>query len=260
LAVNQSSPWPNTPNAPAPPLPSSLFSIGLDLGQSRDFSALAVIELANEAQARPERDSRHPTTPVARLRLRHLHRWSLGTGYTDIVRDLQELLSRAELHNQSNLVVDATGVGAPVIEFLWRAGLRATPVLITAGETATIDERGWWHTPKRDLVSSLAIALESGALQIAHELRYSQELRRELANFRAKISLSGNDTYSPWREGTHDDLVLATALAVWHLNRGGGHWTTSHSWMLNRHDGMSQAERDRHRTMMSYDPGWLRRL
>ena len=37
----------------------------------------------------------------------------------------------------------------------------------------------------------------------------------ELLSFQVKISVSGHDTYGAWREGTHDDLVLATALAVW---------------------------------------------
>ena len=40
-------------------------------------------------------------------------------------------------------------------------------------------------------------------------------LVRELENFRAKITPAGRDTYEAWREGDHDDTVLATALACW---------------------------------------------
>jgi hypothetical protein len=41
-------------------------------------------------------------------------------------------------------------------------------------------------------------------------------LRAELLNFRVKINLaSGHDSYEAWREGDHDDLVLAAAMAVW---------------------------------------------
>ncbi|MEJ7861626.1 MAG: hypothetical protein WKF90_08310 [Pyrinomonadaceae bacterium] len=35
-----------------------------------------------------------------------------------------------------------------------------------------------------------------------------------------KINDSAHDTYGAWREGTHDDLVLAAALALWCANGG----------------------------------------
>ena len=36
-----------------------------------------------------------------------------------------------------------------------------------------------------------------------------------LAGNSLKISDSGHDTYSAWREKDHDDLVLACSMAVW---------------------------------------------
>ena len=32
---------------------------------------------------------------------------------------------------------------------------------------------------------------------------------------RAKVSEAGNTQFGAWREGSHDDLVLAVALACW---------------------------------------------
>jgi hypothetical protein len=32
---------------------------------------------------------------------------------------------------------------------------------------------------------------------------------------RVKVTLSGREQYGVWREGQHDDLVLAVALACW---------------------------------------------
>ena len=32
---------------------------------------------------------------------------------------------------------------------------------------------------------------------------------------RVKVSASGHESFAAWREGTHDDLVLAVALACW---------------------------------------------
>lgn len=40
-------------------------------------------------------------------------------------------------------------------------------------------------------------------------------LVKELHNFRTKVSLNTSDPLTAWREGQHDDLVLALGLAVW---------------------------------------------
>ena len=50
---------------------------------------------------------------------------------------------------------------------------------------------------------------------ICGHLPESETLVRELTNMRIKVSLSGQDTYAAWREGEHDDLVFAAALACW---------------------------------------------
>jgi hypothetical protein len=48
------------------------------------------------------------------------------------------------------------------------------------------------------------------------------ELKKELLNFKRKINLkTGHDSYEHWREGDHDDLVLACALACWWVRRRG---------------------------------------
>jgi hypothetical protein len=45
-------------------------------------------------------------------------------------------------------------------------------------------------------------------------------LKKELLNFKRKINLNtAHDSYEHWREGDHDDLVLATSLAVWFCRR-----------------------------------------
>ena len=49
-----------------------------------------------------------------------------------------------------------------------------------------------------------------------------------------KISASGNEQLAAWREGTHDDLVFAVALAYWNANKvfpggppGNSRWWTN---------------------------------
>jgi hypothetical protein len=72
-------------------------------------------------------------------------------------------------------------------------------------------------------VSAVQIALQSGRLKIAEELALAETLRKELLNFRIKVNIStAHDSYEAWREGDHDDLVLATALACWKAARRQG--------------------------------------
>ena len=51
--------------------------------------------------------------------------------------------------------------------------------------------------------------------------------------YQVKITLAGHEQYAVWREGTHDDLVFAVALACWNAQNmypndpaGGEQWWT----------------------------------
>src|SRR5215471_13910271 len=118
------------------------FFIGLDLGQRQDFTAVAVVE----------KDDR--TWIKAPLLLRHLERMPLGTPYTKVLARVCGMMRHPTMEGRSRLVVDATGVGAPVVELLRSAGMggRMTAVTITAGDRA--HGRGEdWHVPRRDLLA-----------------------------------------------------------------------------------------------------------
>jgi hypothetical protein len=197
----------------APPI---VYTAGLDLGQAQDFTALAVIETQGE-----DAERRHA--------LRHLHRYPLRTSYPEIVESVTEVLGRAPLsEHRTTLMVDATGVGRPVVELLRRQRLRAqlTAVTITGGTTVTEDTFGI-HVPKRDLVSALQVLLQSGALHIARDLPLASTLITELQGFRVRISATGHDSYAAgedWRSAPHDDLVLAVALAAWQAAQPPKRW------------------------------------
>jgi len=115
----------------------------------------------------------------------------------------------------ATLIVDHTGVGRPVVDEFVKAGLKPIAITITGGDTPSRDGTHW-RVPKRDLVSRLAVALQSERLKAAKELPVAAVLVQELLNFKVKITAAANDTYSAWRENDHDDLVLAVALAVWY--------------------------------------------
>jgi hypothetical protein len=75
------------------------------------------------------------------------------------------------------------------------------------------------HVPKKELVTCLQLLLQQHRLAVASGLPDAEVLLRELQNFRVKITLAANETFGAWREGDHDDLVLAVAQACWHASR-----------------------------------------
>jgi len=193
--------------------------IGLDLGQARDHTAIAVLECSEICLGQsPVTFERIVET---RYTFRHLERLPLGMDYPSMVQHVRTLVQRPELAQlPATLVVDATGVGRPVVDLLRRASLpcRVIPVTITAGDKETC-ESIMWHVPKRDLIAGLMVLFQRGEVSICGHLPESETLAAELANMRIKVSLSGQDTYGAWREGQHDDLVLAAALACWRATR-----------------------------------------
>jgi hypothetical protein len=180
------------------------YWLGLDLGQLQDYSALAVLERLGPTAAVTER----------RYHARHLERLPLNTPYPAIVKRVGALLNTSPLRGCTELVVDATGVGRPVIDMLKQAQLRPMAVTITAGDAVT-REGAEWHVPKRDLIGQLQVLLQTQRLVVADALPEAATLVRELLGYQMKITLAGHDTYGAWREGTHDDLVLALAIAAW---------------------------------------------
>ncbi len=181
---------------------SSRFTVGLDLGQMQDYTAIAVIEAVGNG-----------------YHCRHLERAPLGTSYPAIVQCTKELMQAPEIASDVELVVDATGVGVAVTDLLEQAGLRFVPVSITGGDRV-IQDGNLYKVPKRDLVAAVQVLLQEDKLQFAEGMALVDTLVKELLDFKVKINpQTAHDSYGAWREGSHDDLVLALALAVWAAER-----------------------------------------
>lgn len=71
-----------------------------------------------------------------RYRIRHLERLPLGTPYPDVVARVRAVTRSGAIARRCTLVMDATGVGAPVLDLLRRAGLTCAiePVIFTGGD------------------------------------------------------------------------------------------------------------------------------
>ncbi len=187
--------------------------VGLDLGQAQDFTALAVLTRPHLTGNEPPAE-RQPPYAVP-----HLHRFPLGTPYPAVVTAVVDLLRSPPLRG-SMLVVDQTGVGRAVVDML-EDGLKGRvtcsfcPVTITAGQEVTHSETGRLRVPKKELVGCLQVLLQTRRLKVAQALPEAATLVRELETFRVKVTEAANETFGAWREGQHDDLVLAVALAAW---------------------------------------------
>jgi hypothetical protein len=146
----------------------------------------------------------------------HAERMPLGTSYPDIVAHVDELLARPQLRHGCHLVIDESGVGRAVGDMFDAVGLKPVRVLITAGTDATkLDGHPRrWSVSKALLTSGVDARLHSEELKFAAALTEAAEINAELKDFRRHVSAAGRATYQA-RTGTHDDLVLAVAIALW---------------------------------------------
>jgi hypothetical protein len=210
---------PNTANQ------NKSFFIGVDLGQAQDYTAIVIVE----SERVDSGETRAWGDPIYHdeLRVVHAERFR-GVLYPDIAEKVRALKAEEKLRSSTyhrhnsvwtesypTVVVDRTGVGPAVTDLLKKSGVSHVGVTITAGNR----ERGT-NVPKRNLVSALQVAFSTGRLKIAKGLELATVLKEELLNFKLKINVAtGHDSYEAWREGEHDDLVLAAALAVWAADR-----------------------------------------
>ena len=209
--------------------------VGVDLGQQRDPTAIAIIErgyvprgtLYNADYWYKGREIYRAREPVKlEYHVRHLERPALGTPYVEVVERILELLKSLG-DKEIVIAVDTTGVGRPVADMLnarlheWlhedeNTRIDAAWITITGADLVTKVEGGGLRVPKRDLASAPLVLMQNRQLKIAESLQLAPVLRRELLNFKVKINIAtGHDSYEAWREGDHDDLVLAVAMACW---------------------------------------------
>jgi hypothetical protein len=150
------------------------YYLALDLGQSADYTALALIEepvwLGNETTWEdfnvywpPHVETGGWVSPSALgpryahnalavnlnygrpahppLSVRHLERFEIGTRYTDIIARVKQLLLREPIKRRlrhTALLVDKTGVGAAVVDGFKQAGVNPISITIHGGSAVRV--------------------------------------------------------------------------------------------------------------------------
>jgi hypothetical protein len=196
-----------------------MISIGVDLGKARDYTAIAVVVRTETTIHNVTREGLHSRTEreYGSAELIHMERLKAGTSFIEAVKRIREMATHPGFGpGRKRLVVDATGLGSPVVEMIREHFFNAhnavpsgrlcapvdcelRPVVITGGSGQRCSG-GEWHVAKADLMTGLRTSMELQDLLIAGRMPETPELVKELTSF----------------GGTgHDDRVMALALAVW---------------------------------------------
>lgn len=183
-------------------LPRSVYYIGLDLGLRRNPSALALLEEVTRKTGQFDYVNRVPKIETV-LILRDLRPLRLETPYADLPWILERYLRLLPQHFPVRLAVDASGVGAPVVELFRRAQLRADlqPIVITGGESVSRLPHAT-TVPRDALLQNVRIRLECSDFRIPANLPNLAALQDELASI-------GVRAHHP------NDLAFELALALW---------------------------------------------
>lgn len=205
----------------------SRVAVGVDLGQSKDPTSIAAVEQRRRVIA-PWTPFQHVKaleevlrTEPATYAIRLLEQAPLGESYPLQAQRLKRILAREAIaqHNP-DVWVDYTGVGRAVFDIFRQErvpNIKATT--ITFGGQAGPNGHGGHSVPKIELVSKLQALMHTGRLSMPSSLPLGRAFRNELLDFRVSYSAVGNATFGA-REGAHDDLILAVALAVYGLDSG----------------------------------------
>ena len=207
-----------------------VITVGVDVGQRVDPTAVVVAEVTETDPISHDidwhrlwvHDGCPPSCHGQPLYLvRFLERIALGTSYPHIAGRLVEMVDKLiEAHPRTNLnvVLDSTGVGAPVVDII-RDALRGTRVPVTAA-IFTSSERlegtlgnAEIRVGKPWLVSRLQALLQQSQVKLP-DTPEAHACADELRDFELRVTPQANVVAGAFRTGTHDDLVTALGLAV----------------------------------------------
>src|SRR5215211_5404033 len=181
-------------------------TVGVDIGQRRDPTAIAVVE------------QEHRGSEIHHM-ARHLERLPLGSPYPAVAERVAAVVGgvhAATSGEAPTLYVDATGVGTPIVDVLRAANVgdlaQLKAVFFNHGDRRKV-ERGEVKLGKAWLVSRMQALLQSGLLHLPRTAE-AEALGKELLDYEIRVTEDANDRYGAFRVGAHDDLVTALGLAT----------------------------------------------
>ena len=159
------------------------YIMGVDLAKVEDFTVIAVYDAGNNRQVYQDRFNKID--------------WGMQKAR---IAGIARFYKDAD-GSPASVVIDATGLGDPIVEDLARMGVPVDPIKFT-------------NDQKRQLIEKLSNWIETGRIHMLN----IPETRTELTNFTYDISETTDRVRYEAPVGFHDDIVIAHALAVWRLN------------------------------------------
>lgn len=160
------------------PVPGAHYIMAVDLARTVDYTVISVWDMS-------------------RKHLVHLDRFN----QVDWSVQQRRIAETAKRYNNAFCIIDATGVGDPIVQTLQRAGINVKGVRFNAQN-------------KRQMVESLMVMLENEEISFPSH----PEIIHELSIFTAEQSMAGVKYNAP--SGAHDDIVMSFCLAVQHMRSG----------------------------------------
>jgi len=160
------------------PTPGSRYVMGVDLARKRDFTVCVVIDVA--------------TMHVVAFERFNQISWKVQG---------ERVASLARRYG-APVLMDSTGVGAPIVEMVRDRGVR-------------VDEMMFNNRTKQQLIENLAVAIEHRSVTFPD----IPVLIDELDAYQYEITKTHLVRYAA-PDGYHDDAVIALALAVWEADHG----------------------------------------
>jgi hypothetical protein len=162
---------------PQKPIVGHYYVMGVDLAKHTDYTVITVYDRSNNSQVYQDR-FQTIEWPFQKKRIKSI----------------------SEHYNKALSIIDASGIGDPIVDDLLRDGVNVEPFKFT-------------ETSKKELIEKLSIYIEQGKIKMLP----IEETVNELENFSYEIGLTGRVRYGA-PQGFNDDIVISHALAVWSLN------------------------------------------
>jgi len=234
------------------------YAVLVDLAKKRNFTAIMVMKdspqivLGHELLKQPNRVLHY--YDIVYLSQKQ------GMWYHDVVDEIVELMNRATLVHNADLIVDGTGVGEGVVEMMRKKDLQPIPIItigrglmrevyadiaeVFPGATKlkmkTLKEI---HVPKSDLVAAGQLLVQQERVRVAAGLKWAEEAQRQFKNFKGKINeRTKKKVYEAETEEDHDDIVICFLMGAW--------------WMLAQKEQQTIPERvlPDNEDMQTWDP------
>jgi hypothetical protein len=210
-----------------------------DIGKKRDFFALMLF-YDNAHIADGNKTLETPDRVLHRYDITNIEQYQ-GLEYGEMAARIVTVMEHPRLKNNTELIVDGTGVGDAVIELLRKHGLYPVPIIFTGGKTAADNYAKMGNVftgtagrlagarvlnsvsvPKKDLVDAGIVLVQQGRVAVAPG-KWKDRFLEQLGNFKEKHNeRTGNKKYEAGDEEVHDDLVVCYLMGAWWiLNRKG---------------------------------------